>query len=224
MTLAASLVGQRFGRLTVIAPAASRRLGAQTKAFWHCRCDCGVEIETSGPRLRRGDTRSCGCLKKDLTSARRRTHGASSVGGVRPATKEYSSWVSAKGRCYNPNNKKYPIYGGRGIAMCDAWRDDFAAFLAYLGPRPIGTTLDRIDNDGDYAPGNVRWATPQQQSANQSKTIRFRTIDDEPLCLSDVAKTLAIGKVELKRRFLRAGILRGEPLYVPSFGRRKRSA
>jgi len=92
----------------------------------------------------------------------------------RTATPEYRSWENAKSRCFNPRLPDYPRYGGRGITMCDAWRDSFAAFLRDMGPRPTGTTLDRIDNDGPYAPGNCRW----ESAAAQSRNRRSKVLDE----------------------------------------------
>lgn len=117
--------------------------------------------------------------------------------------------MSAKTRCFDPNNAHFDRYGGRGIAMCKEWRHDFAAFLAHVGPKPTPQhSLDRWpNNDGNYEVGNVRWATRKEQALTRSTTIRFRTIDDDVVSLKDVARILAINQIVLKRRFIRSGVL-----------------
>jgi hypothetical protein len=148
-------VGNRYGRLTVIAIAG--RQGR--KATFECRCDCGSASIVTGVDLRSGHSKSCGCLRGDVLSRQRHRHGQSN-----PPTPEYASYQSARGRCTNPRNKAWGNYGRRGIEMRFS---SFEEFLAHIGPRPPGTTLDRIDNNRGYEPGNVRWATPSVQASNR---------------------------------------------------------
>lgn len=135
---------------------------------WLCRCDCGTETIAIAGNLRIGSTRSCGCLHREELIARATKHGDARRGAISAVN---GIWRSAKDRCHNPRHNKYHLYGGRGILMCDEWREDFAAFRDHLGPRPsLRHSVDRIDNDRGYEPGNVRWATQSQQMRNTRRT------------------------------------------------------
>lgn len=151
------LTGMTFGRLTAVS-----RVGSSTSgyALWECVCECGTVKVVASAQLRSGRTRSCGCLVRDAVSEARTVHGMSH-------SVEYQAWSAMRSRCLNPNHSNYPDYGGRGITVCDRWRDSFVAFYEDVGRRPPGHSLDRIDNDGNYEPGNVRWATAQEQAMNR---------------------------------------------------------
>lgn len=164
------LSGRRFGRLLVQRRGESgRNTYGRPITKWVCKCDCGKESLVITNKLLSGRTTSCGCFHKERLSVQATTHG-------KRRTRAYSSWTHMKDRCLNPANPKFHLWGGRGITVCDEWRDSFEAFHGHLGDCPPGMTLDRIDNSRGYEPGNVRWATPAQQSNNtrQVKKIAYR--------------------------------------------------
>jgi hypothetical protein len=166
-----NLVGQRFGRLVVLRYSHTAVKGGCQRGFWLCHCDCGRECSVNGSRLRRGGTRSCGCI--------RIRHGHTQRGRRTP---EWQAWYAMQQRCYQPGATNYHQYGGRGIKVCERWLACFENFLADVGLRPSSKySLDRIDNDGHYEPGNCRWATRKDQRANQRKRARLDQFTDEEL-------------------------------------------
>ncbi len=153
------LTGRRFGRWEVIERNGSNRT---RNSAWSCSCDCGNSGTVSADNLRGGQSKSCGCLIGER-------HGMAQ-------TPEYRAWVAMIQRCHNPKMPNFKDYGGRGIVVCDEWRGSFTAFYEHIGPKPSSDlSIDRIENNGNYEPGNVRWATRLQQNNNTRKTAKRKT-------------------------------------------------
>lgn len=158
-------IGARFGRLEVIGLAP--RKGSDRALI--CRCECGVERSFRIKNLRAGTTRSCGCLAQEFIGEHlnkfRTKHGHAKKGNLSPT---FNTWNGMIGRCKNPKSNRFDLYGGRGIRVCEQWQS-FEGFLADMGVRPAGKTLDRINSDGNYESGNCRWATVEEQNKNKRK-------------------------------------------------------
>lgn len=185
-----NVAGQRFGRLRALSVRREGR-GGRSVVLWRCQCDCGVSVDVISQSLRSGATQSCGCMRAETVSARQRKHGMSSSG-------TYATWSSMIQRCANPNKKEYGRYGGRGIKVCERWKT-FELFVADMGKRPAGLTIDRIDSNGDYEPGNCRWATYKQQANNTARNRRY-TFKGKTLTMREWARTLGITDSSLSER------------------------
>jgi len=170
MTAKKDRVGKRYGRLVVLAEAFEKtHPSGDVSIYWECQCDCGVVKAVSGKALGSGIQVSCGCYNLEKAAIHNRKHGM-------VKSPEYKSWAHIIDRCTNSNNGSYDNYGGRGITICSEWRHDFEAFYAHVGPKPVGSySIDRINNNRGYEPGNVRWATPLQQ-ANNKRRQKARTV------------------------------------------------
>lgn len=190
------LTGRRFGRLTVIEFYDHNKYG---QPIWSCECDCGNTKIITGSELRSGSTSSCGCLWRERIMEAKVTHGMS-------RSLIYAEYKNMKNRCYNENAHNYNYYGGRGIKMCERWRDDIHEFYDDVSILPNfgkeGYSLDRIDNDGDYEPGNVRWATHREQCNNRRPRIgnRIHEYNGEKLSLREISNITGISYSTLNNR------------------------
>lgn len=190
--LTINLLGQKFGKLLVVAK--SEKSLKSGHALWICLCDCGAKSVVSSNLLRMKKTTSCGCLARQLVGKRSRTHGMAQ-------SQEYRIWCNMKARCLNPNRKCYVDYGARGITVCDRWLISFENFLEDMGPRPGPRySLDRIDNDGNYAPSNCHWATRQEQIENRRVSIKV-DYQGEKSTLIAVARKLGLSYFSLRYHY-----------------------
>ncbi len=163
--------GQRYGRWIVLSFIGNNYRGDR---LWLCRCDCGIERVVKGGILRSGESQSCGCLNKEKVAEACRKRSTIHRETVDyKSTPEYNAWLSLKGRCLNPRNSAFQGYGGRGIMVCDRWVNSFPNFLEDVGRRPSPQhSIDRFpNNDGNYEPGNVRWATRTEQNRNKRSVL-----------------------------------------------------
>lgn len=178
-------IGETFGRVTVLHEVQKTSNNTRVK----CKCSCGTEFDTDLIRLKIGRTTSCGCFrlerirqanslnpKRLIHGHKRRTH----------TSREYHSWQAMIDRCNNPDLDSYKYYGGRGISVCNRWLGSFVSFLADLGPRPEGMTLERKDVNGNYEPDNCKWATLEEQGMN--KRPRLNWVDRDALVMLEGAK------------------------------------
>ncbi len=206
-------VGDRYGRFTIVEEEA-REWDASGRSYrrFVCKCDCGTVRSIRLDNLRSGGSKSCGCYH---------------VPRVRIATPvrtpayiyTYTTWKCMKMRCLNPSHERYYRYGGRGISVCQRWAESFAAFLEDMGERPDGHTIDRKDTDGNYEPGNCRWATQREQQRNRS-TTHWLTFDGVTLCVTDWAARVGLTRDALHGR-LRMGWTVEDALATPQRRKRK---
>lgn len=198
--------GDIFGRLTVIGVTFRIKARPDSRAYANvvCECSCGTVVAVQVSSMKSGLTKSCGCLSLENSATTNRTHGMT-------ATSEYYTWGAMIARCSNPNCKDYSRYGGRGIVVCERWHE-FASFYADMGPRPSPShEIDRIDNDGNYEPGNCRWATKSQQMNNRTTSL-YLTIDGETATANEWSKRSGVPYHTIYNRLSR-GVPAREAVY-----------
>jgi len=162
-----------------------------TGLYIKCRCDCGIIKGVRIKNLKSGQSKSCGCVGKKKITERNTKHN-------QRFTKTWRAWQSMKTRCYNKNIKQYKNYGGRGIIVCDKWINDFMAFYKDVGEAPKDKSLDRIDNNGNYEPRNVKWSTGKQQSGNKQNNHKING-----RCITEISKSLGGGHSLVAKRLKR---------------------
>ena len=207
-------IGERFGRLTVIERAESYiNPNGTPRTAWKCKCDCGNEVVVLAQSLSNGATKSCGCLKKERVHEICRTHGE--LVYKKKRTRLYCIWENMKRRCFNPKNQFYYCYGGRGITVCDEWKDSFEAFRewAYSSGYDEYLTIDRVNVDGNYEPDNCRWVTMKEQS-NNKRTSHFLTFNGETKTIAQWSEATGFSYPTLFMRIKR-GLSAEETLLTP---------
>lgn len=190
--------GTRYGALTLVRATADRR-GPTKRVVYEWLCDCGGSHFATAPNIRLAKRPSCGCLTHSLISEARTSHGMSLK--TSPGYPTFMAWQSMRWRCLNKSRRDYKDYGGRGIKICERW-GSFESFLADMGLRPAGLTLERNDVNGNYEPGNCRWATPKEQSNNKRNNAVLE-FGGRRLNVSQWSEALGIPKDTLRERLIR---------------------
>lgn len=196
--------GEVFERLEVIGPADPRmRKDGKGKIYRvSCRCFCGEETIVDEDKLRSGNTKSCGCLSREIGSRWEGMHGHRSRAQY---SRTYNSWSGMKQRCTNPKTKEFRYYGARGITVCERWMNSFENFLADMGDAPPGLSLDRIESNGNYEPGNCRWADWDTQERNRRSNRRV-VIGGINLTVAEASRALGISGATIGNRAKRLDI------------------
>lgn len=196
MTGFTRIQGERFFRLTAMEPLDNN---FNSNTTWKCQCACGNTWNVKAGHLKSGNTKSCGCLKREKSTANghaNKTHGLTK-------TVEYKTWSAMKRRCYNPETESYSDYGARGITVCERWKNSFENFLADMGKRPSNEhSIERINVDGHYEPGNCKWGTIDEQNNNKRTSVHF-VMDGEKLSLTQIARKYDIPIATLVSRIYR---------------------
>lgn len=187
------MIGKKFNRLLVLKHSHTTKAWSQ---YYLCKCECGKITTVGKQKLFNGLTKSCGCYKKEDIVNRSKKHG-------QYKTKEYAAWVAMQTRCYNQKTHNFRNYGGRGITVYSQWIGNFDQFLKDVGPSPtVEHSLDRINNNGNYEPGNVKWSTTKEQARNKSTNF-FITINGETKIITEWCMLLKVSRRCLKYRLER---------------------
>ena len=200
------LTGEKFGRLTVLG--LDDKPGRKT--YWICQCECGNMKSIRSDSLKDGTVKSCGCLKREQDRNNLTANHSHKMSG----TRLYEIWQGMKGRCYNLHDTRYQRYGGRGIAVCEEWRNDFSAFWRWAEESGYSDelTIDRINNDGDYSPENCRWASRKEQNSNRSTNINI-TIGNSTRTLSQWCEIFELDFKMVCARYSRNGFISVDDLF-----------
>ena len=185
-------IGERFGRLTVLG--VSERTDSKHRKFYDCLCDCGKKVCVRGDTLKTGSEKSCGCVGIEILKKMSTKHNMSD-------SRLYKIWGSMKTRCYRKTAINYYLYGGRGIKVCDEWKNNFIAFYdwAIKNGYKDGLTIDRIDNEKDYCPSNCRWATAKQQGNNR-RNNRYISFNGKTHTMSEWSKITGVAQYNIYNR------------------------
>lgn len=205
------LSGKKFGKLLVLIESGKNKSG---NYMWLCLCDCGKKCVVSSGNLRKGHTKSCGCARKEAArkTGLKASHKCSQNGDK--YFRLYEVWQHMKERCENKNAQNYKYYGGRGICVCDEWKESFEAFYSWALSSGYNDdlTIDRIDNDGDYTPENCRWATQKEQSRNRSTNINI-TIGNSTRTLTEWCEIFNLDFKTVNARYQRNGFIGIDELF-----------
>ena len=207
------LTGQRFGKLTVLQRDTSKPIGHDCATYWLCKCDCGNECSVPAAHLRKGQTKSCGCMRAIVSSKLHFMHGMSH-------TRIHNIWCDMNKRCNNSNASHYEYYGGRGIKVCDRWKSFENFYDDMIGTYSDGLTIDRINVDGNYEPSNCRWITMEDQARNKRTNIMI-TIDGETMCLAEWCRKFNLEYKTIRYRISNLKWTPEEALKTPIGGRRR---
>jgi hypothetical protein len=198
------LSGQRFGNWQVVGP----HIREPHKTMWACRCDCGTERRVNAADLRNGKSTNCGCIRRQKVGASNYKHGMG-------RTRLHARWLGMIARCEDPKHKGWKNYGGRGIRVCQRWRESFVAFLEDMGQPPTqGHKIDRIDNDADYEPANCRWTTNRENCRN-GRHNRFLEHNGLRLTLKEWEERTGIGYYTIAMRIDHYGWTVAKALTTP---------
>lgn len=208
------MIGKKFSRLTVVSQAYKHfSPSGRSENKVDVVCDCGKKKSVYVSHLVKGNTRSCGCFRSELTSERNERHKDY-------GSPEYVTWCAIKQRCLNPKNRKYPKYGGSGISICDKWKESYDAFLCDVGRKPKDcSSLDRIDNSRNYEPGNVRWADSKTQVRNREVT-QFVLVEGKFISVAELSEQSVVEYYNFHKR-LRLGWSLQDALTIPKYGKRQ---
>ena len=214
------LTGRRFGKLTVIGIANKKKNGKDRHRRWLCKCDCGNDVVVATDKLNRGDTKSCGCLKIEISKEKIIKYGKPNIKHGKSRTRIYNIYNHMTRRCFDKKDQNYINYGGRGVTVCREWKNDFSAFYKWSIENGYKEylTIDRIDNNGNYCPENCRWATNEEQQNNKRNNV-FIEINGLKMTISQVAKKAGLSEKAMWWRVKNGWS--GKDLLLPKNKRRK---